>query len=272
MKEPVNKEGLTEAEFLARYVPNKYERPSVTVDMMILGVKLELNTMKILLIKRKDHPYINHWALPGGFMEITESAHQAACRELEEETGLKNIYLEQVYTMSQPDRDPRMRVVDIAYMALIPEFPEAKAGDDASEALWFDVTFREEHLILSNKERGVMIQYKLKPKVFRNGIVKVKGYIPVLDSKEALAFDHAEILLEGLTRLRNKIMYSDVAFNLVPKEFTLPDLQAVYEIILGKELYRANFRGSMVGKIEPLDKKGISVIGNKRSQLYKYSG
>ena len=116
------------------------------------------------------------------------------------------------------------------------------------------------------------MKYQLKEKEFRNGIVKSTGYMPILESKDALAFDHAEIILEGLLRLRNKVMYSDVAFNLLPKEFTLPDLQRVYEIILGKELYKTNFRSSIADKIESLEKKGVSVVGGKKSQLYKYKG
>ena len=272
MTELKNKDGLTEAEFVAAYKPADYERPSVTVDMMVLAVKPELNTMKILLIQRKNHPYMNCWALPGGFVDIKESAYDAACRELEEETGLTNVYLEQVYTMSQPNRDPRMRVIDIAYMALTPDIPNVNAGDDAADALWFDVTFTEDFLEFHNMDRNIRLQYKLKSEIFTNGIVKTKGYIPELNGSNALAFDHAEIILECLMRLRNKLMYSDIAFNLVPEEFTLPDLQAVYEIILGKELYRANFRSSMLGKVEPLDKSGISITGNRTSKLYKYRG
>lgn len=115
-----NAAGLTEAEFLANYNPGDYERPSVTVDMMVLRIKQDFSCLQILLIKRKDHPFINCFALPGGFINIRESAYEAACRELQEETGLTNIYLEQIYTMSKPDRDPRMRVIDIAYAALLP--------------------------------------------------------------------------------------------------------------------------------------------------------
>ena len=115
-----NKNGLTEKEFLAQYNPGHYERPSVTVDMLLFGMSKDLKGLKLLLIKRNNHPYIDCYALPGGFVDIKESAYTAACRELEEETGLKDIYMEQLYTMSQPDRDPRMRVIDIAYMTLIP--------------------------------------------------------------------------------------------------------------------------------------------------------
>ena len=117
-----------------------------------------------MLIQRKDHPYINQWALAGGFVGIKESTYEAAVRELKEETGLENIYLEQLYTMSQPDRDPRMRVIDVAYIALIQE-QGVKAGDDAKDALWFDITtFNDEKLILQNKEKNITIEYNLTKK------------------------------------------------------------------------------------------------------------
>ena len=271
MTEIRNRDGLTEEEFLAGYNPGDYDRPSVTVDMLVLGMNGKLNGLKVLLIQRNDNPYMNCWALPGGFVGMKESAYEAACRELKEETGLTDIYLEQLYTMSQPDRDPRMRVIDLSYIALIPTVP-VKAGDDAEEALWFDVNFTEKYLELFNEERNIYLKYRLKKKEFKNGIVKSTGYLPVLVSKDALAFDHAEIVLEGLLRLKNKVMYSDVAFNLLPEEFTLPDLQRVYEIVLGKELYKTNFRSSIADKIESLEKKGVSVVGGKMSQLYKYKG
>lgn len=269
--EKKNKDGLTESEFLRQYNPGDYERPSVTVDMMVLGMDESLNSLKILLIQRENHPFIDSFALPGGFVNIDESAYNAACRELEEETGLKNVYLEQVYTMSQPDRDPRMRVIDIAYMALIQEVPVV-AGDDAKAAYWFDVIFTDKKLELVNNEIGIKIRYDLKEKVFQNGLVKVKSYVPVYNgsSDESLAFDHAEIILEGLMRLRNKIEYTDIAFNLMPTEFTLPDLQKVYETILGKKLYKTNFRSSVADKVRFCNRVGISVIGKRASKLYKY--
>jgi ADP-ribose pyrophosphatase YjhB (NUDIX family) len=278
-----NADGLTEEEFLAQYKPSDYERPSVTVDMVVLAMSKSLDRLKILLIKRKNHPYIGQWALPGGFMNPNESGHQAAQRELFEETGIKNVYLEQFYIMTQPNRDPRMWVMSIDYLALIREC-DIVAGDDASEALWFDISLYDNRMILYNDEHNIRMEYKLKKKVFKNGVVKTVGYIPVLDNSDvikngipvpnetALAFDHAESILEGMLLIRDKIEHSDIAFSLVPKEFTMPDLQSVYESILGRELYKTNFKSKLVGKIEQLDKKGVSITGGKRSTLYRYRG
>lgn len=261
---------MTEREFLASYDSSKYEKPSVTVDMAVLGMDEGLDRLKLLLIKRGGHPYKGYWALAGGFMGMEESAYEAAQRELEEETGLnRGIYLEQVYTMSKPDRDQRMRVVDIAYMALIQEVPVV-AGDDASEAAWFDVKFTDNSLVLRHGD--IHIEYKLKKKVFKNGVVKIESIVPsTCISDNMLAFDHVDIIIECLMRLRNKVEYSDVAFNLMPHEFTLPDLQHVYEIILGRELYKVNFRSKMLGKVEPVGRKGKSIRGSKMSDLYRYA-
>ena len=265
----LNKQGLTEKEFLERYRPGDYERPSVTVDMLILGMSKQLDNLKVLLIQRNNHPYIDCWALAGGFVDINESAYQAACRELEEETGLRDVYMEQLYTFSQPNRDPRMRVIDIAYMALMPVV-DVHAGDDAKDALWFDVIFNEDYLIIKNDERKIEIKYSLEKKIFKNGVVEYENYVPTLISEDALAFDHSEIILEGLLRLKNKVEYTDIAFNLVGEEFALPDLQRVYEILTGKTIYKTNFRDKIVSKVIKLNKKGPSITGNKSSELYKY--
>ncbi len=267
-----NKNGLTEEEFLKQYDPGDYERPSVTADIMVLGMDEKLNALKVLLIQRSDHPYIDCFALPGGFINIDESAYSAACRELEEETGLKDIYLEQIYTMNQPNRDPRMRVFSIAYMALTSKVPVV-AGDDAKAAYWFDITFTDKKLDLFNEEAGIHIKYDLEEKIFSNGVERIKNYVPVYDdaSDNALAFDHAQLLLEGLMRLRNKVKYTGVAFNLVPKKFTLPDLQRVYEVILGKSLYKKNFRKDIMKKVTPCNVKGTSIVGRKSSNLYEYT-
>ena len=140
-----NNPAQTEAEFLREYDPSRYDKPSVTVDLLVMGVDQSYDHLKILLIKRREHPYQDCWALPGGFIRMDESGYQAAGRELEEETGLTGIYLEQIYTFTQPKRDPRMRVIDIAYLALIPVVP-AKAGEEASDARWFNVRFEPDAL------------------------------------------------------------------------------------------------------------------------------
>lgn len=269
-----NKNGLTEQEFLAQYNPGDYERPSVTVDMLVLKMKEDLSCMQALFIQRKDHPFIDCWALPGGFVGIDESAYEAACRELQEETNLTNVYLEQVYTMTQPKRDPRMRVIDVAYMALLPygEAPSITAGDDARDTAWFDIQFTHNNLILHNENRGVRIEYSLSERVFKNGKLSVKNYVPASNSEEKLAFDHSEIVLEALMKLREQVMYTDVAFNLIPDSFTLPDLQRVYETILGKDLYKANFREKIENKVTKLDKKGKPLTSQRTSQLYMYNG
>ena len=266
-----NAAGLTEAEFLANYNPGDYERPSVTVDMMVLRVKQDFSCLQILLIKRKDHPFINCFALPGGFINMRESAYEAACRELQEETGLTNIYLEQIYTMSKPDRDPRMRVIDIAYDALLPFGYQAnvKAGDDAKDALWFDIDISDNHLRFHNEEKNIHIKYQLETKTFKNGILTIENKIPVQDGN-VLAFDHADIILEELVRLKNKVMYTDIAFNLVPQKFTLPDLQRVYEILSQKSLYKSNFRDFVQEKIEALDITAKPFTSSRSSKVYQY--
>lgn len=273
MGEIRNKDGLTEEEFLKQYKPSKYERPSVTVDMLILCMSRYLDNLKVLLIQRKNHPYINCWALAGGFVGIHESTYDAACRELQEETRLvTNTYLEQLYTMSNPDRDPRMRVIDVAYITLMREQP-VLAGDDAKKALWFDISLHDDILELKNEEENINIKYCLHKKIFKNGVVDTTGYTQESITDEKLAFDHNEIILEGLLRLKNKILYSDIAFNLLPEEFTLPDVKRVYEVILGKELYKSNFNANIKSKLISTDCKITSMIkGGKKAAGYKYKG
>ncbi len=270
-----DKNGLTEEEFLQAYKPGDYDRPSVTVDMVVYRLKEDLSSLQLLLIRRKNHPYIDCWALPGGFIGIKESAYEAACRELKEETNLSDVYLEQLYTMTQPDRDPRMRVIDIVYTALLPygNVQKEHAGDDAKDAAWFDVQFTEDSLILSNEDRNISICYKLDAKIFHNGILEIKNYVPALKSGESLAFDHDQIVLESLERMRNKLQYTDVAFNLVPPKFTLPDLQKIFEVISGRSMEKKNFRRKIAPKVEKIPgeiEKPITSI--KPAQLYRYAG
>ncbi|HWP48429.1 MAG TPA: NUDIX domain-containing protein [Candidatus Limnocylindrales bacterium] len=173
---------------------------AVTVDIVIFTI-LEAD-LKVLLVKRKIPPFKGMWAIPGGFVRKDESLDHAARRELKEETHVSDVYLEQLYTFGDPHRDPRMRVITVAYFALInSEELNLRASPNVEEVQWFSM-------------------YKLPP----------------------LAFDHKEILDYALERLRNKLNYTTVGFQLLPEKFTLTELQKVYEIILNKKLDKRNFR------------------------------
>lgn len=223
-----NIDGLTEKEFLEQYKPGNYDRPSVTADAVIFKLENKTQTLKLLLIKRKNHPYINKWALPGGFVNVNEDIDEAVLRELKEETNVENVYMEQLRTYGKPNRDPRMRVISVAYVALINADVKVSAGDDASEAKWFDVNWNNEK-------------------------IEIKDGNTIIKNSE-IAFDHIQIIYDALIRVRNKVEYTDIIFDLMPKEFTLPELQKVYENLLGKTVYKTNFRNKMKAKLEDTGK------------------
>jgi ADP-ribose pyrophosphatase YjhB (NUDIX family) len=271
MNEPRNKAGLTESEFLAGYKPKDYPRPSVTADILVFAVNDEMDKLKVLLIKRNNHPYINCRALPGGFVNITESCEAAAVRELKEETGLENIYLEQLCTVSEPDRDPRMRVISVAHMALINQNAVAPvAGDDADAAQWFEIEDKADgEVILRSGDETITYHYS--DVIIKNGIVE-QHIQQVKDEKTELAFDHAQLIHTGLCRLRNKAEYTPILFSLMDEEFTLPELQRLYETVLGKKLYKANFRGQIRKYVESTGKKRTNNGLGRSPELYRYKG
>ena len=199
----------------------------VTVDVVIFTI--QQGVLKVLLVKRLIDPFIGQLAIPGGFVLEDEDLDQAAVRELREETGVSDVYLEQLYSFGKPDRDPRGRVVTVAYFALISPDRMLKAGTDAAEAAWYP-----------------------------------------MDDLPPLAFDHATILNYALERLRNKLEYTTVGFQLLPEKFTLTELQEVYAAILGKELDKRNFRRKMsVLKIlKPL--REYRRGGQRPAQLYRF--
>lgn len=291
-----NKDGLTEREFLAQYKPGDYDRPSVTVDMLLFTVddsEIENNRqmpekeLKILLIKRKDHPFMGHWAVPGGFVDIDEDMDNAVYRELKEETNIENVFMEQLYTWGRANRDPRMRVVSTSYLALVSkEGLNPVAGDDAVEVKWFTVKKeiiessddKDVHnLILISDDKDIVIKYKVIEAFRKNGVIKTKDVVLESDSNIKLAFDHNEIINLAIDRLRGKLDYTDIAFNLLPEYFTLTELQKVYEAILGKPLVASNFRRDIKYKLEETDKiADQSPIGKKSAfrpaKLFKYKG
>ncbi|MFE6797734.1 NUDIX hydrolase [Paenibacillus chitinolyticus] len=286
-----DRNGLTEEQFLAQYRAGDYVRPSVAADMVILTVadtaelnyrKLPKKNMRVLLIQRGEHPFLGKWALPGGFVRPGETTEQTARRELREETSVDNVYLEQLYTFSEPDRDPRSWVMSCAYMALIDSSQvKIAAGDDAAEAAWFDVTCRllsEEKLRL---EDGYSItrRYELKLTGERDTLTSVveqrkqsaKASSAVeyaVAASGELAFDHAKIIACAIERLRGKLDETDIALHLLPELFTLTELQQVYEVILDKELLKAAFRRKAAPLVEATDQYTENA-GHRPSRLYR---
>lgn len=212
------------------------QRPLVTVDVLVFTVaknksQKQPNDLKIALVKRAIPPFKGKWALPGGFVKENEPLEDAAKRELKEEAGVRNVYLEQLYTFGNPERDPRTRVITVAYFALVPtDTISLSAATDVSEAQWF----------------------------------------PIKNLPE-LAFDHKKIIQTGVERLRSKIGYSNIAYGLLPQKFRLSDLQKVYEAILGHKLDKRNFRRKMLslGLLEETGQKDKSGPG-RPALLYRF--
>mgnify|MGYP001032575890 FL=1 len=288
-----NRQGLTETEFLKTYDASKYERPSVTVDMLIFTVtdeekknyrKLPEKVLQLLMVKRGDHPYIGQWALPGGFVNMDESMDEAARRELMEETNIDNIYMEQLYTWGDVGRDPRTRIISTSYMSLVDSgVLDVKANDDADDAKWFTVScklYQEQKTVtqggyilqrlfklnLSNDEDNLSATIKIERTV-ENRVTKVHREIV---EANGIAFDHAKIIEYGIERLRNKIEYTDIAFNLMPELFTLTELQKVYEIILDTELLKANFRRKISDMVVETNEY-TKDAGHRPSKLFKFN-
>ncbi|NMA67618.1 MAG: NUDIX hydrolase [Clostridiaceae bacterium] len=288
-----NKQGLTEEEFLASYDPDKFERPSVTVDMLIFTVadeekdnyrKLPDKVLKLLLIKRGDHPCLGQWALPGGFVNMNESLEEAALRELKEETNIDNIYMEQLYTWGDVDRDPRTRIISTSYMSLTDSSTlDVKASDDADDAKWFTVSCKLHQEQKTLTQKGYILQkiYKLKLTNEENNLSAtiritktVEGKVTKVEREiieaDGIAFDHAKIIEYGIERLRNKIEYTDIVFNLMPERFTLTELQKVYEVILDTELLKANFRRKIAGMVIETNEY-TKDAGHRPSKLFKFN-
>lgn len=206
-----------------------YEQLGMTVDLVIFTVNKD--KLKVLLTKRAESPFLAFWSLPGGFLLENESLEEAALRVLREKTGVKDVYLEQLYTFGKPDRDPRARVITVAYFALIPwanlDQPESKKVADLT---WVSV-----------------------------------------DQLPKLAFDHKEILNCAVKRLRAKVSYSNIVYGLMPDKFRLSELQKMYEIILGDELDKRNFRKRILasGLLQQTGKKDL-LGAHRPAMLYQF--
>lgn len=212
-------------------MPHTYEYPraALTVDCVVFG--FDEGDLKVLLIQRDLEPFAGKWALPGGFVRVEESLEDAARRELAEETGLKDIFLEQLYTFGAPDRDPRERVVSVAYYALVSLADhKPQAATDARQAAWFSV-----------------------------------------DDTPDLAFDHEHVLATALARLRGKVRYEPIGFELLPAKFTLGQLQHLYEVVLEERLDKRNFRKKILGMGLLVDTGEIQQdVAHRAARLYRF--
>jgi len=207
-----------------------YPRPALTVDCVVFGFEAA-SALKILLIRRKLSPFEGEWSLPGGFVQVSESVDEAAIRELQEETGVADVFLEQLYTFGALNRDPRERVVSVAYYALVSlQNHPLQAATDASDAKWFE-----------------------------------------LAGLPSLGFDHQEILACAIARLRSKIRYEPIGFELLPQRFTLSQLQRLYEQILEREIDKRNFRKKLL-KMDLLTDTGEKETGvaHRAAKLYEF--
>jgi len=214
---------------MARTYTYEYPRPAVTVDCVVFG--LDERSLKVLLIQRDAAPFVGAWALPGGFVQMDESLEAAARRELAEEAGVANVFLEQLFTFGEVGRDPRGRVVTVAYYALVKLSDyRVHAATDARDVAWFGL-----------------------------------GDLP------SLAFDHGRILATAYERLKGKVRYQPIGFELLPPKFTLRQLQSMYEQVLGRPLDKRNFRKKILGMgiLQGLDEME-SAVAHRAAQLYRF--
>ena len=270
------KEYKSEEEFLKDYDSSQFEKLSMTADILLLSVsdqeqanyrKTSKKMMSILLVKRDDYPYKGKWCLPGGFLDPQkETLEECAKRVLKRETNLEDIYLEQLYTFDSLKRDPRMRIVSTSYVSLI---DKNRLTQKVKNASWFDIILMEEKdgIIEFNLNNGVeSISFSIK-KTLRDKTTDRYDFSPIKNEK--LAFDHACVILAGVERIRNKINYTDIVFNMMPEYFTLGELQQVYEVILNKKLLDPAFRRIIADKVEKSTKMRTGG-GHRPSVLFKY--
>lgn len=299
----MNRISQEEKEFLKQYDLTKYDRPSVAADMAVFSVmgeqgekqardkenyrKLPKRRLKILLIRRGDHPYRGDWSLPGGFGRRSEEIYETAKRELFEETQISEAYLKLIGVFGREGRDPRGWIISHTFLALIDgEKYQVRGGSDARDAAWFEVEFTQEkvsekrekdrpgrstlyrlRLVCEEKEEPVVLQALIrKEDVIRHFHTETEYFV---EEEEGLAFDHAKLICYALLSLRQEVESDGrIVFDLMPEYFTLTELQKVVEIILDKALLTANFRRKMAVYVEETDRM-ITGAGHRPAKLFQ---
>jgi 8-oxo-dGTP diphosphatase len=271
--------------FLELYSDSSYEKPSITVDNVIFRFfdkdcenyrKLPQKRLQVYLIKRKYSPYKDDYALPGTFINLNESLTDSMKMCLKNKVNIDNFYYEQLYTFGEKKRDPRTRVISIAYLILTNNEKNLCNGE------WFDIEYNEDEtkqeitkngyiqtksIKITLKNDNLLLNNELIVKFEKKGKEQLKS-INII--KSDLSFDHIKILFFGLERLKNKLEYTDIVFNLIQEKFTLTELKLCYESILGKKLLDANFRrkvNNMVSPITDYDSKK----GHRPSRLFVHN-
>jgi 8-oxo-dGTP diphosphatase len=231
----------SEQDFLDAYDPGAFDRPSLAVDLAVLTVRE--GQLEALLLQRPEHPFRDAWTLPGGFVRPDESLHGAARRVLADKAGLRDVFVEQLFTFGDPGRDPRMRIVSVAYYALV------HAARATRETRWsrLDIPWEGETggPVDARDEDGRSLE---------------------------LAFDHADILGMACKRIRGKLDYTPIGFQLLPERFTLRDLQTVHETVLGRDLNKDSFRRKMLasGQLEATGERE-QAVGHRPAELYRFA-
>lgn len=270
--------------FLELYSDSEYEKPSVTVDGVIFRIasvqnpnyrKLPEKKLQVFLLKRNYSPFKDKYGVVGTFINLNNELGETMRLCVRNKVNLQNYYFEQLYTFGEKARDPRSRVLSVGYLMLTNSQENLQNGE------WFDLELSEENstfeqnsngyvltkiLNLTLKNDNTTLPNKLELKIQKNNLEETKELVTLENS---LAFDHLKIIYYALERLKNKLEYTDIIFNLIDKEFTLTELKKCYEIILGEHLLDANFRRKISNMVEPIN-KFAEAKGHRTSQLFKH--
>ena len=271
--------------FLELYSDSKYEKPSVTVDGVVFRIasvqnsnyrKLPEKKLQVYLLKRKYSPFKDNYGIIGTFIDLNHELNETMKLCVKNKVGLNNYYFEQLFTFGETSRDPRSRILSVSYLFLTNAQEELENGE------WFDLDLKETNseitqtatgyvltkkydLILSNE--NVTLTNKLKLKIEKVNLEETRE---LTLEENSLAFDHLKIIYYALERLKNKLEYTDIVFNLIDKEFTLTELKKCYELILDEHLLDANFRRKIANMVEPIN-KFEQAKGHRTSQLYTHN-